>query len=97
MLTLLDMSMKVSGAHQTVTLGAVSYSPSTPVGGARYLLVQAIAQNVRYTLSPDQEPTASIGFQLAAAATPILIPVGNCQPRFFREAAGAILQYQWIW
>lgn len=85
------------GEHQTVTLGLTSFSPTPPTAGANYLMVQAVTQNIRYSLSAGQEPTAAIGFQLVASAVPVIIPLGGgVTPRFFREAAGAILQYQYL-
>jgi len=87
----------VIGQHYAETLGTVVFSPVVPAGGARHLLVQAVTQNIRCTLSAGQVPTAAIGFQLVAGAVPIYIDMGTgVTPQFFREAGGAILQYQWI-
>lgn len=87
----------IVGTHYAETMGAAVFSPVVPAGGARWLMVQAITQNARYTLSLGQAPTAAIGFQLAAAAAPIIIDMGtNVTPQFIREAAGAVLQYQWL-
>lgn len=83
--------------HGVETLGATVFSPVVPAGGARGIIVQAITQNVRYTLSNGQAPTATIGFQLKAADPPVFIPLyGGVTPQFIREQAGAILQYQFI-
>lgn len=86
-----------AGTHQVETLGGTKFSPPKPNQNVRYLLVQARAQNVRYTLDGATNPTAAIGFQLLATDPVVtVIPMGDdMQPQFFREAAGAILQYQW--
>ena len=82
--------------HGTETLGGTKFSPILPTSSIRYLLVQALAQNVRYTIDGATDPTAVIGFQLVASDPAILIPMGpGVQPQFFREVAGAILEYQW--
>ena len=89
--------LAATGDHNAVTLGTAVFSPSTPPGGANYLMVQAVTQNVRYTLTVGVNPAATIGFQLVASAAPIIIALGRgVNPRFIREAAGAILQYQWL-
>jgi hypothetical protein len=88
---------KAIGQHRSETLGTVVFSPNVPVGGAKGILVQAITQNIRYVLTLGQVPTAAIGFQLIAGNDPIYVPIGtNMFPQFFREASGAILQYQWF-
>lgn len=85
------------GDHQSVILGAAVFSPATPSAGANFLMVQAVAQNIRFTLTTGVDPTAGVGFQLVASAAPLIIPLGGrFVPRFFREAAGAVLQYQWL-
>lgn len=84
------------GDHGSETLGASKFTPVRPVGVTRYLLVQALVQNVRFTLD-GTDPTATVGFQLLASDPAVLIPMGpDLQPQFFREVAGAILQYQWV-
>ena len=78
--------------HQAITLGAGVFVPYLPPG-ATSILVQTVTQNVRYTLD-GTTPTAAIGFQLAAAATPILIEITErVNLKFIREASGAVLQY----
>lgn len=89
--------MKVNGLHQSVTLGASVYSPVVPSGGVRGILIQALAQNIRLTLSSGQPPTTTTGFQLLAGDPPSLIPMGTgSTPQFIRETSGAILEYQWV-
>lgn len=63
--------------------------------GATKLLIQALSQNVRFTLD-GSAPTTSRGFQLRAADPPIIIPIGvNTTVRVIEEAATADLQYQY--
>ena len=66
----------------------------TKPASARSILVQAITQNVRYTLDATT-PTASVGFQIKAGDPPVLIPVHNSSIKFIEETATAVLQYQW--
>ena len=82
------------GAHSS---GATISSATTltPATGATKLLVQALTQNVRFTLD-GTEPTASLGFQIMAGDAPFIIPVGNGTViKVIEEAATASLQYQW--
>jgi hypothetical protein len=82
--------------HAREALGAGAFTPARPVGTVRYLLVQALVQNIRYTIAATSVPTATVGFQLVLSDPVVLIPIGpDVTPKFFREAAGAILQYQW--
>lgn len=91
------VAISPSDTHGTETLGGTKFSPVKPQATVRYLLVQAITQNVRFTLDGTTDPTAAIGFQLLASDPAVLIPMGpDITPQFFREVAGAILQYQWV-
>lgn len=77
--------------------GAVITSATTltPPAGARKLLIQALGQNVRFTLD-GTAPTASRGFQLKAGDLPLLIGVGaGTTLKVIEETATADLQYQW--
>lgn len=87
---------KPLGTHHVETLGTVVFSPPNKPKSAAYLLVQALSANIRFTLD-GTTPTAAIGFQLVASDPPLLIPLTeDTFPKFFREAAGAILQWQWM-
>lgn len=80
------------GPHRTELVGASAFSPVTPAG-AKCLMVQALAQNARYTLD-GTTPTAAIGFQLKSTDSPILIWLTEgVYPQFFRETSGTVLQY----
>ena len=82
------------GAH--VTDAVISTAAAlTPPTGATKILIQALSQNVRFTLD-GSTPTAAIGFQLAAGDPPIVIPLGTGMTiKVIEEAATASLQYQW--
>ena len=65
--------------------------------GVNALLVQAIGQNIRYTLTDQADPTQTSGFRLTAGNDPIAIPVINLTGMRFActaEADGAILEMQ---
>ena len=67
----------------------------TPPSGASKLLIQALGQNVRYTLD-GTAPTTSLGFQLMAGDPPRIIPVGNDMViKVIQEAPTADLEMQW--
>lgn len=80
-------------AHQVVTLGTGIYTYNVPLQ-ANNVAVQAVTQNVRFTLD-GSAPSATTGFQLVAGDPAILITLTPTTTlRFFREASGAILQIQ---
>lgn len=87
------------GATQSVILSAtVVFSPMGPAspGEARWLMVQADAQDIRFTLS-GANPTATTGFHLTKSGEIFYIPIRTgTVPRFLAETAGAILNYQWM-
>ena len=67
----------------------------TPPTGASKLLIQALSQNVRFTLD-GADPTSSKGFQLQAGDPPVVLPVGTGMTiKVIEEAATADVQYQW--
>ena len=61
---------------------------------ATHIQMQALTQNIRYTID-ESVATATHGFQLAAGEIS-LIPVPNSGISVFEEAAGAIVQYQFV-
>lgn len=82
------------GAHSdgaTISSATVLTAPA----GANRLLIQALTQNVRYTLD-GTTPTATKGFQLKAGDPPVLIPFrAGIVITVIEETATADLQYQW--
>jgi len=61
---------------------------------ATHIQLQALTQNIRYRIDGNAA-SATMGFQLAAGAIS-LIPVPNAGISVFEEAAGAIVQYQFV-
>lgn len=58
------------------------------------LLVQALTQNIRFTLD-GTPPSTTVGFQLKAGDPPTLIPApAGATIKFREESASATLQYQ---
>lgn len=67
----------------------------TPPAGATKILIQAITQNLRYTLD-GTTPEAAVGFQLKAGDPPLLIPLGiGTSLKVIEEAATCVPNYQW--
>ena len=87
--------LKDPQGSQQITLGAAATTLTVPAN-ATTALIQALVQNVRYRLdSDDAAPTASSGLQLTAGS--LLVYDGDLsQIRFIREAAGAILEIEYL-
>jgi len=67
----------------------------TPPGGETKIIIQALTQNIRYTLD-GSTPAATTGFQLLATDGPIVIGIGKgLTLTVIEEAATADIQYQW--
>lgn len=63
--------------------------------GATKLLIQALTQDVRYTLD-NSTPSSTNGFLMVADDPPLLIPLGpDTIVKIIQDAAGAEVQYQW--
>lgn len=85
------------GAHTSnSSLGSVVNLSNGIPSGADQLLIQALTQNVRFTLD-GTDPTASLGFQLKAGDPPMIIPIGATGQiiKVIQETAGAVIQFQW--
>jgi hypothetical protein len=84
------------GSHANRNDLATAQGIARPAAGApTQLIVQAIDENIRYTLD-GALPTATFGFRLTAGNDPIAIPVGpNTRLTFVEESATAVLQYIW--
>lgn len=62
---------------------------------ATKLLIQALDQDIRYTLD-GTDPSASRGIRLFADSDPLIIPIGqNTTIKIIEEAATASISYQW--
>jgi len=82
------------GDHISETLGASVYEPTVPSDNAVLALVQAVTENIRYTLD-GTDPEAAVGFVITAGRDPILLPLSsNTTLKFIRETDGSILQLQ---
>jgi hypothetical protein len=80
--------------HNSTPLGTASLTLSLPLHAGR-IIIQALTQNIRYTLD-GTTPTAAIGFQLKAADPPREIEItSGMVMKFFREASGAVLEYEY--
>lgn len=87
------MSFNPLGSHNDGLVISTA-ATLTPPSGATKLLIQALTQNVRFTLD-GTVPTASKGFQLVAADPAIIVPIGaNTVIKVIEEQATADLQYQ---
>ena len=85
----------ISGSN-TKNASLSSAQPLTAPAGARKLLIQAFAQNVRYTLDGATAPAATVGFQIKAGDAPVIIPVvGGQVVKVIEESASAYINYQW--
>ena len=85
----------VVGAHSSdynISAAVTLFKPA----GANGIILQALTQNIRFTLD-GTTPTASVGFQIPSAAWgPTFIPVPGASIKIIQEAATASLQYQWV-
>jgi hypothetical protein len=91
--------LRTVGDHTRLDVSATGDWIAKPAPGpgnlqATHIQLQALTQNIRYTID-ESEATATHGFQLAAGAIS-LVPVPNNGISIFEEAAGAIVQYQFV-
>lgn len=81
------------GAHTSNSSLSAATNITMP-GRATGILMQALTQNIRFTLD-GTTPSASVGFQLKAGDPPTLIPFApNTTIRVIEESASANLQWQ---
>lgn len=80
--------------HQSSVMAAGVFDINVPKG-AYEIRLQAVTQNVRYTLD-GSDPSPTSGFVLVAGNDPIVIPMinGRTTLKVSRAAGGAILEYQ---
>lgn len=84
-----------NGLATHVSRNAATATELEPPEGAKRLMIQALTQNVRYTLD-GTTPTASVGFQLKAGDPPRIIPLSSeTTVKVIQEIATASIQYQW--
>lgn len=82
------------GSHSSGASISTAQTLTKPAGASQ-IMIQALTQNVRYTLD-GTDPTASLGFQLLAGNPPVIIAVPGASIKVIQETATASLQYQWI-
>lgn len=80
-------------AHESVSLPNGAVWPLSFPQGAKAILMQALTQNIRYTLT-GTDPNATRGFQMKAGDPPILVEIESAVLKFFAETNGAVLQYE---
>jgi hypothetical protein len=92
--TLHPFTPAANQTHQSSPVPAAVIEPNIPQG-VYEIRMQAVTQNVRYTLD-GTDPTPTSGFVLVAGNDPITIPIiiGRTRLKFIQAAAGAILEYQ---
>jgi len=89
-------SVAVTGGQHSSGLDVSSAVILTPPLDASRLLIQALDQNVRYTLDGVTTPTAALGFRLTAGDPPLVIPIApDTIVQVIEEVATASLQFQW--
>ncbi len=83
------------GAHQQDATVSSATTLTKPGSGASKLLIQAVDQNLRFTLD-GTAPTTSKGFVLKADWPPLLLQVGEgVTVRVIEETATGGVEYQW--
>ena len=86
-------SFRPNGAHND-GLDISSAVALTIPAGATKLLIQALTQNIRFTLD-GTTPTATVGFQIVAGDPPLVIPLSSVTTiTVIEETATADMQYQ---
>lgn len=87
---------KTTGAHQRIALTTgVARTLTKPLEEASHVQLQAESQAICYRI--DGNPaTVTVGFTLAAGAI-TTIPCPNASISVFPMAAGAVIQFQWVW
>jgi len=90
-----DQPPTLSGSHaQDATISAAT--TLTQPAGANAILIQAFAQNVRYTLD-GTTPTATLGFRIAAGDEKLIpVPASGMTVKVIEETASASIDYQWM-
>lgn len=92
-MSLSELTFVPRGSH-TGGASISSVATITIPAGATQVMLQAITQNVRYTLD-GTAATTTLGFQLKAGDPPIIVPVSaSTVLKVIEETATASLQYQ---
>lgn len=87
---------KTTGDHTRIALTAGTARPLTKAPEeVSHIQLQAEGQAIRYRID-GTAATATVGFTLAAGSI-ATIPCPNACISVFPVAAGAIIQFQWVW
>jgi hypothetical protein len=89
----IPLKVLTGDTHQSYIVPAAAVTVHIPKQAGR-IMMQAVTQNVRYVLD-GSDPTATRGFQLDVGDGPIIIELSHkIVLRVAREAAGAVLEYE---
>jgi hypothetical protein len=90
-----EITFNPYGAHNSLSLTTVQ--TLTVPSGATQMIVQALSNNVRITVSADgTAPTASSGFQIKAGDPPSIVPLGSRSiVKVVSESGTANFEYQY--
>ncbi len=90
-----SVSLNPIASHSGSVVISSAFTVPIPAGATK-VVMQAISQNVRYTLD-GTAPTTTLGFQMFASDPPVTIPIGSSTVlKVIQEAATASLQYQFF-
>lgn len=82
-------------SHKSVSIGSALLVPYEPPG-VRGILMQAVTDDVRYTLD-GTTPTAAIGFRLIQDTAPTFVEIdNNTVIKFYGEGGTSKVEYQWF-
>jgi hypothetical protein len=81
------------GAHQADTTIDTAQALTIPPTATK-VLMQAEAQDLRYTLDGSTTPTGSVGFLLAAGDAQVIDLAGGIVVTVIAAVAGGVVQYQ---
>lgn len=66
-----------------------------PPAGANAIVLQALGQNIRYTLLTSLTPTASFGLQLEAGKKELIDLDGTTVIKVIEETGGGSIEFVW--
>lgn len=84
---------KPAGSHQSTTVAGTALTLTVPGGNVDAVALQALAQNIRYTID-GTTPTASTGFQLTAGSSDVVGLSDGVTVKVIAETGTANIEYQ---
>jgi hypothetical protein len=81
------------GDHVSDTTLSTVTDLSSIAGTRGKILIQALAQNIRFTLGSNDVPSATVGFVLKVGDQPVIIDLEGVTLQIIEETSGAIAQY----